>query len=207
LQFQNTPTKQLKPAQITVERLELYLNFLGGFMVEHSPEFDSLLPIYERLEKEISDRKASLDKMSLIRERVEQSQAQSDVNGLLTDCINETKAQSVAETSFPQLNQEITTLKTQLAAAWKALERIDEAVSTGRFIRIRKIVRAALQEKGGGEMTAAATIRKGDLMRYADVANKKGCQVIVKIGETIITVIPDEKKKEEGGIDYERPIL
>ncbi|WP_282186062.1 hypothetical protein [Ochrobactrum sp. Marseille-Q0166] len=44
-------------------------------------------------------------------------------------------------------------------------------------------------------------------MRYADVANKKGCQIIVKRGDTVITVNPDEKKKEVGGIDYERPVL
>lgn len=58
---------------VTIERLEVYLNFLGGLMVDHSPEFDSLLPIYERLEQEIEDRRKSVDKMSLIRERVKQS--------------------------------------------------------------------------------------------------------------------------------------
>lgn len=58
---------------VTIERLEVYLNYLGGLMVDHSPEFDNLLPIYERLEQEIDDRRKSVDKMSLIRERVRQS--------------------------------------------------------------------------------------------------------------------------------------
>ncbi len=58
---------------VTIERLEVYLDFLAGFMVDHSPEFDNLLPIYERSEQEIRDRKKSVDKMSLIRERVRQS--------------------------------------------------------------------------------------------------------------------------------------
>lgn len=41
----------------------------------------------------------------------------------------------------------IEALETQLAAARKALELIDKAVSDGRFIRIRKITRAALEGK------------------------------------------------------------
>lgn len=56
-------------------------------------------------------------------------------------------------------------------------------------------------------MTRPATIRKGDLLRYADVANRKGCKVVVKIGETVITVIPDDRKTEDDGIDYNRPVL
>lgn len=64
---------------VTIEKLETYLNFLGGFMVDHSPEFDNLLPIYERLEQEIHERRLSVDKMSLIRERVRQSRDQMGV--------------------------------------------------------------------------------------------------------------------------------
>ncbi|SDP92239.1 hypothetical protein SAMN05428967_4432 [Phyllobacterium sp. YR620] len=61
---------------VTIERLELYLDRLATIMVDHGPEFDCLLPIYERLEREIDDRKKSIDKMTLIRERVRQSRDQ-----------------------------------------------------------------------------------------------------------------------------------
>lgn len=62
---------------VTLARLEVYQEWLAGLMVDNSPEFDNLLPIYERLEREINARKQSADKMSLIRERVKQSRHQT----------------------------------------------------------------------------------------------------------------------------------
>lgn len=56
-------------------------------------------------------------------------------------------------------------------------------------------------------MTQAAIIRKADLKRYAEVSNKTGCQVVVKIGETVITVNPAGDKKDNPKIDYRRPVL
>ncbi|UXM94286.1 hypothetical protein N5853_09220 [Bartonella sp. HY329] len=38
---------------ITVALLESYLDYLANLMVEHAPDFDECLPIYERLEAEI----------------------------------------------------------------------------------------------------------------------------------------------------------
>lgn len=69
-----------KPEPVTLARLEVYLDWLAGVMVDHAPEFDNLLPIYERLEREIADRKKSIDKMTLIRERVAQSRGKTTVN-------------------------------------------------------------------------------------------------------------------------------
>lgn len=66
-----------KPEPVTLARLEVYLDWLAGVMVDHAPEFDSLLPIYERLENEIEIRTRSLDKMSLIRQRAIQSRSRS----------------------------------------------------------------------------------------------------------------------------------
>lgn len=66
------------PKPITIERLELYLDRLAGIMVDHGPEFDCCLPIYERLEREINERRMSIDKMTLIRERVRQSRDQRE---------------------------------------------------------------------------------------------------------------------------------
>lgn len=56
-------------------------------------------------------------------------------------------------------------------------------------------------------MTRAATIRKSDLMRYAEVANEKDCKVIIKLGDTVVTVEPSNKKNDPGTIDYDMPIL
>lgn len=56
-------------------------------------------------------------------------------------------------------------------------------------------------------MTRAATIRKSDLMRYAEVANEKDCKVIIRLGDTVVTVEPSNKKNETGSIDYDMPIL
>jgi hypothetical protein len=65
------PAKPQQP--VTLERLEVYLDWLAGIMVDYGPEFECCLPIYERLEREINDRKMSIDKMTLIKQRVRQS--------------------------------------------------------------------------------------------------------------------------------------
>lgn len=67
---------------ITIERLELYLDRLAGIMVDHGPDFECLLPIYERFEREIDERRKSIDKMTLIRERVRQSRTETAVDQL-----------------------------------------------------------------------------------------------------------------------------
>lgn len=56
-------------------------------------------------------------------------------------------------------------------------------------------------------MTKAATIRKSDLKRYAEVVTETGCKVIIRLGDTVVTVEPDRKNTEEIGIDYSKPIL
>ena len=56
-------------------------------------------------------------------------------------------------------------------------------------------------------MTRAATIRKSDLMRYAEVANEKGCKVIIRMGDTEVTVEPENKQQEPGRIEHRRPVL
>lgn len=54
---------------VALDRLESYLNWLADFMADHAPEFDSLLPIYERLEQEICTRRTKLDKLTKITNR------------------------------------------------------------------------------------------------------------------------------------------
>ncbi|MFC0246445.1 hypothetical protein ACFOLL_13190 [Falsochrobactrum ovis] len=56
-------------------------------------------------------------------------------------------------------------------------------------------------------MTRPATIRKNDLKRYAEVANENGCKIIIRTGDTTITVVPDKPNSESSGIDYSRPVL
>lgn len=56
-------------------------------------------------------------------------------------------------------------------------------------------------------MTTPALVRSADLRRAADVAQKTGCRVEIKKGDTVITVIPDGKDEKQNGIDYGRPDL
>ncbi|TCR95955.1 hypothetical protein [Rhizobium sp. BK418] len=56
-------------------------------------------------------------------------------------------------------------------------------------------------------MTTPALIRKADMIRAAQVAKQTGCRLEIKIGDTTITVIPEESKQLQNGIDYGRPVL
>ncbi len=56
-------------------------------------------------------------------------------------------------------------------------------------------------------MTKPAIIRKSDLKRYAEVATEKQCKIVIKNGDTTITVEPDYRTQEATGIDYSHPIL
>ncbi|WP_167693491.1 hypothetical protein [Sinorhizobium meliloti] len=56
-------------------------------------------------------------------------------------------------------------------------------------------------------MSAPALVRKQDMQRAAEVAKATGCRVEIRIGEAVITVIPDEKATKESGVDYSRPSL
>lgn len=56
-------------------------------------------------------------------------------------------------------------------------------------------------------MTARATIRKADMIRAAEVAKQTGCKIEIKVGETTVTIYPEESKQPGKGIDYSRPVL
>lgn len=56
-------------------------------------------------------------------------------------------------------------------------------------------------------MTAPAILRKPDMMRAAKVANATGCRVEIKTGDIVITVIPEDKRPKNDGIDYGTPDL
>lgn len=56
-------------------------------------------------------------------------------------------------------------------------------------------------------MSAPALIRKQDMQRAAEVAKSTGCRVEIRIGEAVVTVIPDAPALKEAGIDYSRPSL
>ena len=56
-------------------------------------------------------------------------------------------------------------------------------------------------------MTTPALIRKPDMIRAAEVAKQTGCRVEIKIGDAVITVIPDDNKRQSDGIDYGKPVL
>lgn len=56
-------------------------------------------------------------------------------------------------------------------------------------------------------MTAAALVRKTDMRRAAEVANETGCRIEIKVGDSVITVIPEGKADKETGVDYSRPVL
>jgi hypothetical protein len=45
------------------------------------------------------------------------------------------------------------------------------------------------------------------MMRAADVANTSGCRIEIKVGDTVITVIPSSENDKVKGIDYSRPVL
>ena len=56
-------------------------------------------------------------------------------------------------------------------------------------------------------MTASALLRKTDMRRAAQVANETGCRIEIKVGDSVVTVFPEEKTTKETGIDYSRPVL
>lgn len=56
-------------------------------------------------------------------------------------------------------------------------------------------------------MTAPALLRKQDLTRAAEVAKSTGCRLEIKVGDAVITIIPDAPPAKEAGIDYSRPVL
>lgn len=56
-------------------------------------------------------------------------------------------------------------------------------------------------------MSAPALIRKQDMKRAAEVAKTTGCRVEIRIGDAVVTVIPDHTPTKEVGIDYSRPVL
>ena len=60
-------------------------------------------------------------------------------------------------------------------------------------------------------MTAPALLRKTDMKRAAEVANETGCRIEIKVGDSVITVIPEDKTPAPGrkhnGIDYTRPVF
>lgn len=56
-------------------------------------------------------------------------------------------------------------------------------------------------------MSAPALLRKQDMQRAAEVAKSTGCRVEIRVGDAIITVIPDAPTAKEAGIDYSRPSL
>lgn len=56
-------------------------------------------------------------------------------------------------------------------------------------------------------MTAPALVRKQDMMRAAEVANNSGCKIEIKVGDAVITVIPNSEQEKVKGIDYSRPVL
>jgi hypothetical protein len=56
-------------------------------------------------------------------------------------------------------------------------------------------------------MSSSALIRKQDLLRVAEVAKATGCRIEIKLGDAVITIIPNEKPINNSGIDYSRPSL
>lgn len=56
-------------------------------------------------------------------------------------------------------------------------------------------------------MTTPGIIRKADLIRAAEAAKRTGCRIEIKIGDTVITIFPDEEKSEDDGIDYGKPVM
>jgi hypothetical protein len=60
-------------------------------------------------------------------------------------------------------------------------------------------------------MTAPALLRKTDMRRAAEVANETGCRIEIKVGDSVITVIPEDKAvtpiRKSNGIDYTRPVF
>lgn len=59
-------------------------------------------------------------------------------------------------------------------------------------------------------MTASALVRKTDMRRAAEIANETGCRIEIKVGDSVITVFPEEKIATQGrknGIDYSRPVF
>lgn len=56
-------------------------------------------------------------------------------------------------------------------------------------------------------MSSPALIRKQDMQRAAEVAKSTGCRIEIKVGDAVVTVIPDAATIKEPGIDYSRPSL
>jgi hypothetical protein len=61
--------RKKKMPEITVERLELYLDRLAEIMSDPYYNAEDVLPIYERIESEIALRRQTGDKIAAIRER------------------------------------------------------------------------------------------------------------------------------------------
>lgn len=58
---------------VTAERIERALDNLARIMVEFGDEGTKLLPIYERLEEELTAIKSGEDKMAAVRDRLKRS--------------------------------------------------------------------------------------------------------------------------------------
>lgn len=64
-------------------------------------------------------------------------------------------------------------------------------------------------------MTIPAVMRKADMMRAAEVAKQTGCRMEIRIsksGETVITIIPQEREPDTAAeeyphLDHSRPEL
>jgi hypothetical protein len=63
-------------------------------------------------------------------------------------------------------------------------------------------------------MTTPGIIRKADLIRAAEAAKRTGCRIEIKIGDTLITIFPDEEKRRDSAIDrgdsgisYGKPVM
>jgi len=58
--------------RMTSERIELYLDFLSQWMVQSSPRFDWLMPLYERLEQEQHILQQKQDTIERVQQRFKQ---------------------------------------------------------------------------------------------------------------------------------------
>lgn len=60
----------LEPDNITIPMIEEQLDFIGSLIVKKPEKYECLLPIYERLEKEIDARRARNDRFASIKARI-----------------------------------------------------------------------------------------------------------------------------------------
>jgi hypothetical protein len=73
--------KDLLDKPVTAKRIERALNGCAEIMVRLGKEGEQLIPIYERLERELTDYRAREQKMLEIRERAKKSKAARLANG------------------------------------------------------------------------------------------------------------------------------